>query len=42
VRQQVKDDNGEALPKVSIMKGEKSFPVFITTYTCLIRRVRKG
>src|SRR5574344_216429 len=35
VRQPVKDDNGEALPKVSILKGEKSFPVFITTYTCI-------
>ena len=26
-RQQVKDNNGEALPQVTILKGEKSFPV---------------
>ena len=30
-RQQVKENNGEALPQVTILKGEKSFPVFITT-----------
>ena len=29
VRQQIKDNNGQELPKVSILKGEKSFPVFI-------------
>lgn len=27
------DDNGEKLPQVSILKGEKSFPVFLTTFT---------
>ena len=32
-RQQVKDNNGEALPQVTILKGDKSFPVFITTFT---------
>lgn len=26
VRQQIKDNNGQKLPKVSILKGEKSFP----------------
>ena len=30
-----KDANGEALPRVSVQKGEKSFPVFITTFTCI-------
>lgn len=35
VKQQVTDSNGEALPQVSIKKGEKSFPVFITTFTCV-------
>lgn len=29
------DADGEKLPLVSIKKGEKSFPVFITTYTCI-------
>ena len=32
-KQQVKDGNGEALPHVSVNKGEKSFPVFITTFS---------
>lgn len=27
--------NGEDLPRVSILKGEKSFPVFITTFTVI-------
>ena len=30
-----KGANGEALPRVSVQKGEKSFPVFITTFTCI-------
>lgn len=30
-----KDANGEPLPRVSVLKGEKSFPVFITTFTCV-------
>jgi len=29
------DENGNSLPMVSVRKGEKSFPVFITTYTCV-------
>lgn len=33
VQQQVKDGNGENLPRVSILKGERSFPVFITTFS---------
>lgn len=28
-------ENGELLPRVSVQKGEKSFPVFITTFTCV-------
>ena len=34
-RQPAVDANGEKLPLVSINKGEKSFPVFITTFTCI-------
>lgn len=30
---QATDKNGELLPQVSVNKGEKSFPVFITTYS---------
>ena len=30
-----KDANGETLPRVSVLRGEKSFPVFITTFTCI-------
>lgn len=30
-----KDANGEALPRVFVLKGERSFPVFITTFTCI-------
>lgn len=30
-----KNANGEALPRVSVLKGERSFPVFITTFTCI-------
>lgn len=33
VKQQSKDEKGEALPQVSVKKGEKSFPVFITTFS---------
>lgn len=29
----LKNENGELLPQVSVQKGEKSFPVFITTFT---------
>lgn len=28
-------ENGEPLPRVSVQKGEKAFPVFITTFTCV-------
>ena len=40
-RQQVKDNNGEALPQVTILKGEKSFPVFITTFTVVNKEKRE-
>lgn len=32
-RTALKDENGKPLPQVSVQKGEKSFPVFITTFT---------
>ena len=34
-RKPMVDENGDKLPLVSINKGEKSFPVFITTFTCI-------
>lgn len=34
-RKPVVDENGEKLPLVSINKGERSFPVFVTTFTCI-------
>lgn len=40
-KQQIKDDNGEALPHVGINKGEKSFPVFITTFTVVNRETKE-
>ncbi len=32
-RTPLENENGELLPQVSVQKGEKSFPVFITTFT---------
>ena len=32
-RTPLKNENAELLPQVSVQKGEKSFPVFITTFT---------
>lgn len=40
-RQQVKGSNGDALPQVSIKKGEKSFPVFITTFTVVNKETKE-
>ena len=40
-KQQVKDNNGEALPQVTILKGEKSFPVFITTFTVVDKETKE-
>ena len=36
-----KDANGEALPRVSVLKGERAFPVFITTFTCVDKDTRE-
>lgn len=30
-----RDREGNELPKVSVLKGEKSFPVMLTTFTCV-------
>lgn len=40
-RQQVKGKCGEVLPQVSILKGEKSFPVFITTFTVVNKETKE-
>lgn len=34
-RIRMKDEEGKELPTVHVMKGERSFPVFITTFTCV-------
>ena len=34
-KQEAKDSEGNNLPLVSVNKGAKSFPVFITTFTCI-------
>ena len=36
-----KDANGEALPRVSIQKGEKSFPILLTTFTCVDKEMKE-
>lgn len=40
-RQQVKGKGGKVLPQVSILKGEKSFPVFITTFTVVNKETKE-
>lgn len=40
-RQQVIGKGGEVLPQVSILKGEKSFPVFITTFTVVNKETKE-
>lgn len=40
-RQQVKGKGGEVLPQVSILKGEKSFHVFITTFTVVNKETKE-
>lgn len=35
------DKNGEQLPQVSVSKGEKSFPVFITTYSVVEKETKE-
>ena len=39
-RTPLKDENGEPLPQVSVQKGEKSFPVFITTFTVVDKETK--
>lgn len=36
-----KDANGEVLPRVSIQKGEKSFPILLTTFTCVDKETKE-
>ena len=33
--------NGEELPRVSVLKGEKSFPVRLTTVTCIHKETKE-
>lgn len=40
-RQPLVDENGEKLPLVSVRKGEKSFPVFITTFTVVDKETKE-
>ncbi len=37
----VKDREGKELPKVSVLKGEKSFPVMLTTFTCVHKETKE-
>lgn len=36
-----KDKEGKDLPKVSVLKGEKSFPVMLTTFTCVHKETKE-
>lgn len=36
-----KDKQGNPLPHVAVNKGEKSFPVFITTFTCIDQETKE-
>lgn len=36
-----KDKDGKELPKVSVLKGEKSFPVMLTTFTCVHKETKE-
>lgn len=40
-RQPLLDESGERLPQVFIHKGEKSFPVFITTFTVVDKETKE-
>lgn len=33
--------DGEELPRVSVQKGEKSFPVMLTTFTCIHKETKE-
>lgn len=36
-----RDKEGKELPKVSVLKGEKSFPVMLTTFTCVHKETKE-
>lgn len=40
-RTDARDSQGNPLPRVAVNKGEKSFPVFITTFTCVNAETRE-
>jgi len=40
-KQQAKDGQGEPLPRVAVNKGEKSFPVFITTWSVVHQETKE-
>ncbi len=40
-RQPLLDENGEKLSLVSVQKGERSFPVFITTFTVVDKETKE-
>ena len=40
-KKQMVDANGEPLPKVSINKGEKSFPVMLTSFTIVHKETKE-
>ena len=40
-KKQMTDANGEPLPKVSINKGEKSFPVMLTSFTVINKETKE-
>ena len=35
------DKNGKELPRVSVLRGEKSFPVMLTTFTCIHKETKE-
>src|SRR3712207_1852592 len=40
-RKPLVDDNGEKLPAVTVNKGEKSFPIFLTSFTVVNRETKE-
>ena len=40
-RKPLVDDNGEKLPTVTVNKGEKSFPIFLTSFTVVNRETKE-
>lgn len=40
-KQQAKDGHGDPLPRVAVNKGEKSFPVFITTWSVVHKETKE-